>query len=230
MGKKDKALISALLFFASLALFIIFSTGCTELCSVSAFRLDSISEIAEGLVVSSAVAFLLIVSPSVPSWLSKPVAAHLRKGLVLTLALSGVFVYILFAVAYETYYSFASSYENGIAAAVVWALTVLCVSFRVGIVKAFTIFGFPAVVLLMFAVLSTNYLNMTSSISNLIQWDLNLRGWNYIPLVSNWFVLTVAGFLCIRQITAHLQIIPMTPCVCGNCFLGCRCGDCSRCA
>ena len=105
--------------FASLVLFVVISTGCTEACLASPFRLDSLNEIAEGLVVASIVALLFVLKPSLPSWLSRPIAPHLPRWLLMTLTLSGVFVYALFAVVDATYYSFASSYQSGVAASAV---------------------------------------------------------------------------------------------------------------
>jgi hypothetical protein len=103
------------------------------------------------------------------------------------------------------------------------------VAFRTGIIKAVKIFGLPSIVFSMVILLSSNYLQMTSSISNLIQWDVNLRGWNYIPLVSNWFVLTIAIFLCAREVSTHLQSVPSQPCSERCCPADCLCGDCSHC-
>lgn len=214
---------------ASLALFVIVSTGCEVACLVSPFRLDTLNEVAEGLVVASIVALLFILKPSLPSWLSRPIAPHFPKLLFITLTLSGVFVYALFAVVDATYYSFASSYQSGVAASAVWILTILCVAFRTGIIGAVKIFGLPSIVFSMIILLSSNYMQMTSSISNVIQWDLNLRGWNYIPLVSNWFVLTIAIFLSVREVATHLQSVPSQPCSERCCPEDCLCGDCSHC-
>jgi len=213
----------------SLALFVIISTGCEEACLVSPFRLDSLNEIAEGLVIVSIVALFLIFKPSVPSWLSRPIAPRFPRSLLITLTISGVIVYAIFAIIDATYYSFASSYESGAAAFVVWSLTILCVAFRTGIISAFKIFGVPSIVFSMVILLTTNYFQMTSSISNLIQWDLNLRGWNYIPLVSNWSVLTIAVFLLGREMTTRFQKVPLEPCNESCCPEGCSCGDCSSC-
>jgi hypothetical protein len=230
MMTRGRLMLMVLIFLlTSLALFVVVSTGCAEACLVSPFRLDSLNEIAEGLVVASIVALLFSVKPSLPSWLNRPIAPHFPRRLTITLALSGVFVYALFALVDATYYSFASSYESGVAASVVWGLTLLCVAFRTGIIKAITLFGLPAVVFSMIVLLTGNYLQMTSSISNLIQWDLNLRGWNYIPLVSNWFVLTIAIFLCVRQVGSYFQSVPSQLCGERCCPSGCLCEDCSRC-
>jgi len=213
----------------SLALFVLVSRGCEEACLLTPFRLDSLSEIAEGLVIASIVAIFLIIKPSLPSWLSRPIAPRFPRWLVITLTLSGGLVYVLFAIVDATYYSFASSYESGAAAFAVWSLTIICVSFRTGIINAVKIFGLPAIVFSMVILLAANYLQMTSSISNLIQWDLNLRGWNYIPLVSNWSVLTIATFLCVREAATHFQNIPAQPCGDRCCPTDCLCGDCSLC-
>ncbi|MDA4123769.1 MAG: hypothetical protein OK456_11375 [Thaumarchaeota archaeon] len=213
----------------SLALFVIVSTGCEEACLLTPFRLDTLDEIAEGLVIASIVAFFLISKPSVPSWLSRPIAPHFPRSLLVTLAVSGAIVYAIFAIIDATYYSFVSSYESGAAAFVVWGLTILFVAFRTGIINAFKIFGIPAIVFSMVIILTTNYLQMTSSISNLVQWDLNLRGWNYIPLVSNWSVLTIAVFLFGREVATRFQTVPVQPCSERCCPTNCSCGDCSAC-
>ncbi len=230
MNKARWILVVFVFLLTSLTLFVLSATGCQEACLLTPFRLDTINEIAEGLVLASIVAIFLVVKPTVPSWLSKPVAPHFPRWLVVTLALSGVFVYVLFAVVDATYYSFASSYQSGIAASVVWVLTIAIVSFRTGVLNAVKIFGLPAIVFSMVLLLSANYLQMTSSISNLIQWDLNLRGWNYIPLVSNWSVLTIASFLLLREAGSHFQHIPAQPCNENCCPADCLCGDCSLCS
>jgi hypothetical protein len=215
--------------FGSLALFVAVSTGCEGACLVSPFRLESLNEIAEGLVIASVAALLFIVKPRVPSWLIRPIAPHIPRWLVVTLALSGVLVYVIFAVVDATYYSFASSYESGVAASVVWSLTVIFVAFRTGVVHSIRIFGLPSIVFSMVIILAANYLQMTSSISNLIQWDLNLRGWNYIPLVSNWSVLTIATVLCAREVATRFQRVPVAPCNGRCCPRDCMCGDCEGC-
>ena len=230
MNKARWILVVFVFLLTSLTLFVLSATGCQEACLLTPFRLDTINEIAEGLVLASIVAFFLVVKPTVPSWLSKPVAPHFPRWLVVTLALSGVFVYVLFAVVDATYYSFASSYQSGIAAFAVWLVTNVIVSFRTGVIKAVKIFGLPAIVFSMVLLLAANYLQMTSSISNLIQWDLNLRGWNYIPLVSNWSVLTIASFLLVREAGSHFQHIPAQPCNERCCPADCLCGDCSLCS
>jgi hypothetical protein len=230
MNKARWILVAFVFLLTSLTLFVLSATGCQEACLLTPFRLDTINEIAEGLVLASIVAFFLVVKPTIPSWLSRPVAPHFPRWLVVTLALSGVFVYVLFAVVDATYYSFASSYQSGIAAFAVWLLTIVIVSFRTGVIKAIKIFGLPAIVFSMVLLLAANYLQMTSSISNLIQWDLNLRGWNYIPLVSNWSVLTIASFLLVREAGSHFQHVPAQPCNERCCPADCLCGDCSLCS
>jgi hypothetical protein len=230
MNKARWILVVFVFLLTSLTLFVLSATGCQEACLLTPFRLDTINEVAEGLVLASIVAFFLVVKPAVPSWLSRPVAPHFPRWLVITLAFSGVFVYVLFAVVDATYYSFASSYQSGIAASGVWLLTIVIVSFRTGILNAIKIFGLPAIVFSMVLLLAGNYLQMTSSISNLVQWDLNLRGWNYIPLVSNWSVLTIASFLLVREAGSHFQHIPAQPCNERCCPADCLCGDCSLCS
>jgi len=228
--KKIKRIMTVLAFFVvSLILFVAISTGCVEACLVSVFRLDTLNEIVEGLVVASIVALIYVLKPPLPAWLHRPIAPHFSRRLVTALALSGVFVYVLFAVVDATYYSFASSYESGILASLVWCLTVLCVAFRTGIVRAIRIFGLPSIVFSMCLLLFSNYLQMTSSLSNLIKWDLNLRGWNDIPLVSNWFVLTVVAFLCAREVATHFQTVPSEPCGPKCCLKDCLCEDCPNC-
>lgn len=144
-------------------------------------------------------------------WLARPLAPRFSKRLLLGLVVAGGLAFALFPLVstmWNSTYEHTAFYAGlrsfllsdglplGVTAAAVWCATFLVMSMRNGVLGAVKFFGLPSAFWVVSMVAAFDLGEMTNHLTQFL--SVSLYG---IPAISNWFVLMVASFLSIYELT-----------------------------